>query len=307
MATATKSVKASSVKASDVASDLPTDAVDVSIVPPTDAPSLVPPTDAPSLQEALSGAGSTDAPLVPDSTAVGAALSFVDHQNRLKACIIRQQSGVVAMYAERGEICLDAIDVKTAYATDKNTRAKAYSTSVTALLADAIGVSCDLSEPAPNIARWIMLAGLVRKFPRAKSLPSVRGAVEIAIVVGQTSKPTSYHAPITFVVHPRYPVAQIEALIERAITENLTTDQIAKEVQIIGGKIAPKPVSDEASDPIALGKATAKLVMDRINDDETPIDPFVFFAEFLTLASEYGYSVAPSRDGIGAGRFKLVK
>ena len=312
MATATRSATATPSTRRNVPAEidvtaLPTAEIDATAgAPPlpTDAPA-----GAPTLQDALraDAPAPTDAPTEtkPAESGDGNAIVFLSHVNALVACITRQSAALVAWYVERGRHVREGINVKVAKSVNKQTRDKNRASAVAAMTIAAESTYDATAESKPNLAIWIALHALAERFPNAINLPSVKVARALAETMSRVDPPASWDAPETFDVRPRYNHDAVRILIDRAVSENLTEDEVSAEIERIGGVVAPDAPAEKTTDPVKAARQLAASILERITDRK--IDPETFFDELGSQLTKYGWSLVKGRDAKGAETFKPIK
>jgi hypothetical protein len=281
------------------------DAASVELAKQSDALDTAAPTSdstAPNLQATLDTAAPT---LEVEPSAVEVITERVDYAIRLTACILRQSAQMVAWYGERGAIVIDSIDQRNLRATSSKSRDTGRGLELTGLTATAT-LACDaISEPKPNLNRWVEVAALIRMFPNAVYLPSVRVASEFVKTMDRVMTPKTWDAPETYSVRPRYDVASLSLLIDRAVSERMSSADVEDSIAKLGGKIGPDAVVEKTTNPIDAARALAKKTVESMIDGD--IDPFAYFLEFVELSGQYGYSVAPTHTANGSPSYKLLK
>ena len=275
-------------------------------VAPVNVSAGIAPVNGPTMQETLASPAPVSASPAPESIPTGELTAqFVALADELRSLIVRQSAALVGFYVERGRVAIRAINVKVGRATNKASRAKAYTNAIDALSLVALAACDEAAESKPNVARWIALAGLAELFPRAAELPSVSGAVAMAVAISRVDPPATWDAPVTFYVKPRYRADLIADLIERAISGGFSAEEIANELEIIGGRVIDAPESDKSADPFDSARNSARSTVEKgMNGD---IDLPTFFDEFVSIAAQFDYVVAPARTGNGTGTVKLSK
>jgi hypothetical protein len=261
------------------------------------------PGDSPNMQEALAGSTS---PTAPETTGDANTVEFSGACQRLETIIRTQSAALLGYYVARGAIVAEGIDIKLAKSRNAKSRKDNRAAALRAMELVALHAYDTDSEPQPLVDRWNVLHHLTALFPAALGLGSVRVAVELSKVITRIDPPASWDAPESWELKRQYAPATVREMIDRAVSENWTRDQMTNGIAALDGEVKPEPIpARESVDPVANAKSLATRIMGDIR--ELKVDPATLIEELVAQMDRFGLSVRPGRAPNGAEHLTVVK
>jgi hypothetical protein len=259
--------------------------------------------DAPTMQEALAGSPS---PTAPEPAGDANSVEFTGACQRLETIIRTQSADLLGYYVARGAIVAEGIDIKLAKSRNAKSRKDNRASALRAMELVALHAYDTDSEPQPMVDRWNVLHHLTTLFPAALGLGAVRVAVELSKVITRIDPPASWDAPESWELKRQYAPAAVRAMIDRAVAENWTRDEMTNGIAALDGEVKPEPIpAREAVDPVANAKSLATRIMGDIR--ELKVDPATLIEELVAQMDRFGFSVRPGLAPNGAERLTVVR
>jgi hypothetical protein len=258
----------------------------------------------PTMQEELNVSA---APIVRPTSPVDAPTvdAFVVAVDEFAALISGQHATFVNFYILRGRAALKALNIKLGRSKDKATRTANRASVIKGLTATAELHYDAEAEPKPKVDRWIAFAAFVELVPGAANVPSVKAMAELVTTMTRIDPPASWEAQERYELKREFTSEQVNALVDRVISENLTGEETAGAIEALRGRVVESPETPNVTDTTGAADAMAKKVMEAILSKD--IDGFRFVATFEAQLRSYGYRLAETNDNRGESAHKLVK